>query len=166
MNIDEQAVALADAIDLALPRWVVAVVDGMHRAWSGSTPSVVLDAAARAGQKAGDDVGVRVRALLETDVDEQWTTPLALLRQAVAYPTAVLREAGVPPVVRDAYAEAAFPDDRYGLSPSTWTDIAPELGDPGIAWGAAKAWAHRQRHVASPAHDPGPALPAAGEESR
>jgi hypothetical protein len=91
-------------------------------------------------------VGARVRTLLRTDVDEQRTTPLALLREAVPYPTAVLAAAGVPPVERDQVDEDMFPDDRYGLSPATWSDIDPALTDPGIAWGAAKAWVHLQRH--------------------
>ncbi|MEO7555966.1 MAG: hypothetical protein ABIV94_05100, partial [Acidimicrobiales bacterium] len=68
-----------------------------------------------------------------------------LLRRAVRYPTAVLAAAGVPPVVRDAFAERAFPDDDYGLTPATFADVDPALHEPGLAWGAAKAHVHLSR---------------------
>ncbi len=44
-----------------------------------------------------------------SDIDEQRTTPLALIRGAVRYPTEVLRAAGVPPVERDRFAAAGVP---------------------------------------------------------
>ena len=53
--------------------------------------------------------------------------------------TDVLRSAGVPPVVRDEMAESAFPEDLYDLSPATFADLAPELAEAGLVWGAAKA---------------------------
>ncbi len=64
---------------------------------------------------------------------------MALVREAVAYPTQVLRAAGVPPVVRDQMAEAAFPRDDYDLSPASFADLDPNLAEPGLVWGAAKA---------------------------
>jgi hypothetical protein len=72
-------------------------------------------------------------------VDQQATGPLALLREAVRYPTAVLADAGVPPVVRDEFAVRAFPDDAYGLAPAAFADVDPSLHEPGLVWGAAKA---------------------------
>jgi hypothetical protein len=87
-----------------------------------------------------------VRALLERDVDEQATTPLSLLRGAVRYPTAVLRRSGIPPVERDEVQAQLFPDDLYDLTPASFADVDPALADPGLAWGAAKAFAHIQRH--------------------
>jgi hypothetical protein len=39
-----------------------------------------------------------------------------------------------------------FPDDDYGLTPASFADIDPALAEPGLAWGAAKAWVHRRRH--------------------
>ena len=91
-----------------------------------------------AGRRAAVDVGGQVRALLEQDVDEQATGPLAIVRTAVRYPTEVLQAAGVPPTVRDEFAERAFPDDRYGLAPAAFADLDPALHEPGIVWGAAK----------------------------
>ena len=88
----------------------------------------------------------RLRALLEADVDEQCTTPLAIVRAAVRYPTAMLRTAGVPPVERDDFKVHAFPGDDYDLAPASLADVDPALVDLGIAWGAWKAMAHRARH--------------------
>ena len=69
-----------------------------------------------------------------------------MLRDAVRYPTEVLRAAGAPAVDRDRFSTDRFPDDDYDLTPATWSDIDPSLLDLGIAWGAAKAFVHRQRH--------------------
>jgi hypothetical protein len=85
-------------------------------------------------------------AFAHTDVDAQASTPLSVLRAAVAAPTAVLRDAGVPPVARDRFAEERFPDDTYGLVPASVAAVDPALTDVALRWGAAKAMAHRRRH--------------------
>ena len=82
---------------------------------------------------------------LGRDIDDQADTPLAILRGAVEYPTEVLRRAGVPPVERDEFARRSFPTDVYGLAPANLADVAPELAEPGLVWGAAKAHAHLAR---------------------
>ena len=87
-----------------------------------------------------------MRALLAADVDEQRTTPLTLLREAVVYPAAVLREGRVPPVERDEFSRTRLPDDDYDLAPATFADVDPSLHELGLVWGAAKAWTHKQRH--------------------
>ena len=148
------AMALADAVDDVLALWVMRSVARIAEAWSagvspgGGWDTVGLDEpglralraeAAQAGLAALADVAPRVRALLVTDVDAQRTGPLALLREAVPYPTEVLERAGVPPVARDEFAVRAFPSDRYGLSPAAFGDIDPSLHEPGLVWGAAKA---------------------------
>ena len=97
------------------------------------------------GERARVEVGARVRRLLAQDIDEQRTNPLSLLRDAVRYPTGVLREAGVPGESRDDFAVRAFPDDEYDLAPATWADVDPSLQDPGITWGAWKAYTHLSR---------------------
>jgi hypothetical protein len=129
------ATALADAVEAALPVWV-------ERSVACRLPLLdaeVRAATAEAGRRAAAEVGAEVRALLLTDVDRQRANPLALLRQAVRYPTEVLRAAGVAPVRRDEFAERSFPDDIYDLSPATWSDVDPGLQERGIVWGAAKA---------------------------
>jgi hypothetical protein len=136
------AAALADAVDDALPGWVV-------RSVLAFDPSLRA-AAEAAGERARAEVGTAVRELLATDIDQQPTSPLALLRTAVRYPTEVLQAAGVPPVDRDDFAVRAFPDDVYDLSPAAFADIDPALTEPGIAWGAAKAFVHKERRRSRP----------------
>ncbi len=145
-EVEQQATALADAIEAALPAWVERSVARILEEHFGRAEPELMAAAAEAGRRARDDVGPRVRALLAADVDEQRTTPLSLLREAVRYPTGVLREAGVPPADRDRVQARLFPDDVYDLAPATFADLDPALAEPGIAWGAAKAYVHLQRH--------------------
>jgi hypothetical protein len=148
MPIDDVAAALADGLDAAVVPWVEGCVARVVTAWTGTetVPDQVAAAAAAAGRQARDDVMPRLRALLAADVDCQATTPLAIVREAVRYPTGVLRAAGVPEVVRDDFSRRAFPDDVYDLSPATFADIDPTLAEPGLRWGAAKAFEHRRRH--------------------
>ncbi|MBV8160204.1 MAG: hypothetical protein JO265_04710, partial [Acidimicrobiia bacterium] len=65
---------------------------------------------------------------------------------AVRFPAAVLAAAGVPPVRRDEQQERLFPADVYDLAPATFADVDPALADVALAWGAAKAFEHLQRH--------------------
>jgi hypothetical protein len=130
---------LLAAVRRALPGWVRAQVDRLMTAWSGAVPADVRAAAAQQGRRAQEEIGAELAALLATDVDAQRTNPLAILRGAVRYPTSVLREAGVPEVVRDEFAERTFPDDVYDLSPATWRDLGDDVHDAGIVWGAWKA---------------------------
>lgn len=146
--MEPHATALADAVDVVLPRWVERSVTRIVVAWTGEPPAVAVAEAARdAGRRAVAEVGAEVRALLAADVDAQWTTPLSLLRSAVRYPTQVLEEAGVPPVERDPIQERLLPTDIYDLSPASFADVDPALAEPGMVWGAAKALAHRRRHL-------------------
>ena len=141
--MEPNATALADAIVEALPRWVERCVT---RRLPASDPKA-LAAAREAGARAADEVGAEIRALLAADIDDQCTTPLALLRTAVRYPTEVLQAAGVLPLDRDPIQVRLLPDDLYDLSPANLADIDPALAEPGMVWGAAKAYAHRRRHV-------------------
>jgi hypothetical protein len=140
---------LAAAIDAAIPGWVERSVDRRYRASMGPPPTDVVGAARAAGEAARADIGPRLRELLEADIDAQRTTPLALVRQAVPYPTRVLAAAGVAPVPRDRFEQDRFPDDVYNLTPGTFADLGPDVASRAIAWGAAKAFAHRRRHGAS-----------------
>jgi hypothetical protein len=143
----EHAGRLADGVEAALPGWVERVVVSTWRAWQAAAtgteapppPAGLLAAARAAGREAQRDVAPRVRSLLRTDVDEQRTGPLAIVRSAVVYPTGVLAAAGVPRVVRDEHAERLFPVDVYDLTPGAFADLDPGLQEPGLAWGAAKA---------------------------
>ncbi|HEX2048796.1 MAG TPA: hypothetical protein VHF27_13600 [Acidimicrobiales bacterium] len=141
--MEPHATALADAIVAALPGWVERCVASRL----AGPDRAVSEAAREAGRRAAAEVGPEVRALLAADIDDQRTTPLALLRAAVRYPTQVLRAAGVPPVERDPIQARLFPGDLYDLSPANFADVDPALAEPGIVWGAAKALAHRRRHA-------------------
>jgi hypothetical protein len=152
--VDEHATALADAIEAALPAWVERSVARTAGAFFGEVDPGVRAAAADAGRQARHDVAPRVRALLQADIDDQRTTPLSLLRGAVRYPTGVLRDAGVPPVERDEAQARLFPDDIYDLAPATFADLDPSLAEVGMAWGAAKAFAHLQRRAKTASRRP------------
>jgi len=145
--------SLADAIEASLAGWVTGCVERVVSAWVGAVPETVRAEAEIAGQAAAAEVGPVVRTLLLRDIDDQSGTPLAILRRAVAYPTAVLLGAGVPPVRRDDYSLERFPADIYDLTPANLADVDPALAELGLAWGAAKAWSHRRRH-AGPAGGP------------
>jgi hypothetical protein len=148
VRVEPHATALADAVEVALPRWVERSVTRIMAAWSGREPDAgIVEAAREAGRRAGAEVGAEIRALVAADIDDQWTTPLSLLRAAVRYPTVVLQDAGVPPVERDPFRERLEPADLYDLSPATFADVDPSLAEPGMVWGAAKALAHRRRHL-------------------
>jgi len=69
-------------------------VEGLVTKWSGAVSDDVSAATARAGEDARDWAVLELRALLERDIDEQRQTPLAIVRAAVRFPTAVLRQAG------------------------------------------------------------------------
>ncbi len=140
---------LADGVVVALPAWVVRSVERVHVAQTARRPPMEVRAAAEAaGRDAAAEVGPQVRALLDLDVDDQRTGPLALVRRAVIHPTRVLREAGVAPVARDDFAARQFPDDVYDLAPVTFAELDPDLQEAGLAWGAAKAHVHLSRRRA------------------
>ena len=133
------AAVLADGIERALGPWVVRCVLERAEAWRPGLGRTLVGPAEDAGRQAAAEIGPEVRALLEQDVDAQATGPLAVLRSAVRFPSGVLAEAGVPHIVRDEFAERAFPDDGYGLAPATFADLHPALHEPGLVWGAAMA---------------------------
>jgi hypothetical protein len=142
----QAGVALAEAVEAAVPGWVERRVRELLVAFTGRADPATVERARQAGERAAAELAPELRRLLAEDVDRQWANPLALVRRSVSYPTAVLRDAGVPEVVRDEYDEAHFPDDVYGLTPRTFTDLDPSLRDVSLVWGAAKARASMVRH--------------------
>lgn len=132
--------ALAGAVDAALADWVERVVRERWAQWRGeAVPAEVVAAAQVAGARARAEVMPRLWELLVTDVDAQRSNPMAVIRLATRHPTAVLRDAGVPPMHRDADARRLFPDDLYDLTPASFADLHPSVHEPGLVWGAAKA---------------------------
>ncbi len=148
----ELGATLAARLVEVVPAWVVRETGRIIDAWEAAAPAGAVDRpavaarAADAGRRAQQEVTQRLLTLVAADVDAQVTTPLEIVRAAVRYPTEVLRAAGVPAVVRDAFDESRFPDDVYGLSPASLGAMDESLTDPARAWGAAKAMAHKARH--------------------
>lgn len=136
---DHAAALLAVAADVVGP-WIERAVVVRAAEAEGLDPSEVAEAAAAAARRAADEAVADLRALLTADVDDQDRNPLAILRAVTVHATSALDGLGVVPGARDAFAREAFPDDAYGLTPMTWSDIDDRLHDPGIRWGAAKAF--------------------------
>lgn len=138
--------ALTGAVEAALGPWMAAAIEA--RLPAGTDPGARAEAdrqLAEATPRAVADVGGRLRQLLALDLDDQWTNPLSIIRQAIAYPTSVLAAAGAPPVERDGTDAALHPDDVYGLVPLAFADLGPEVHERGLEWGAAKAHVHLTR---------------------
>jgi hypothetical protein len=136
---------LAARVSAAVPGWVVRCLDGVVDPTRPDRDRVMA-AAEAAGRRAGAQVASDLGVLLTADVDAQRSTPLEVVRAAVVFPTEVLLDAHVVPGARDRFAAERFPDDPYGLTPASLSAVDPSLGELAIAWGAAKALAHRHRH--------------------
>ena len=136
---------LVAAVEAAVGPWVMAVVTTRH---GDPLPDRVRAEAERAAVEAEADLVPKLADLLALDIDDQWTNPLAIIRTAARYPTGVLAAAGVAPVARDETAAELHPDDVYDLAPASFADLGPDVHEPGIIWGAAKAHLHlrRRRH--------------------
>lgn len=137
--MDAYVQQLADAAAAVVPAWLVrCVVDNARRLGAVPTPQLRADAE-EMSRMAAPIVIDELNRLLETDVDQQATNPLSVLRNAVRFPTEVLARHGVPHAHRDPFDVRAFPADVYALSPATWADVDESLQEPGLIWGAWKA---------------------------
>lgn len=145
----ETGAAIIAGVAREAPRWVVASVERLLDAWGRADDEArarALEASPAAGERAARRVGERLAALLATDPEAQRATPLEIVRTLYEEPTEILVAAGVPPVVRDAFDERAWPEDRYDLVPRTLGDLGdPDLGPLHLAWGMAKASVLRAR---------------------
>jgi hypothetical protein len=139
------AAVLADGMVASLPGWVERAMMARIVAFRGESTERERAAAESTGRRVVDEVEPRLQQLLASDIDEQSTTPLELVRGAVHLPTEALRAMGIPPVRRDDFDTRQFPDDDYDLVPRSFADVDPGLQEPAITWGAAKAHVHLQR---------------------
>lgn len=133
---DDPPAILLDTARRVVPDWLRRVtVDAGRR---GGVDAAQLEARLEpVVEQASTDALEQLADLLGTDVDDQRTTPLTLLREAVHGPTRLLSELGaLPPSAPDA---DRFPDDVFRLGPATWSDVDPSLHEPGLMWGAWKA---------------------------
>jgi hypothetical protein len=133
---------LAQELEIALPGWVEARVRFIYQAWTLDWSEEIASDAQEAGKKCATEVGLRLRELLESGIEQQDTNPMSILRSATSYPTQVLKNHDVPPIERDDFLEDTFPDDVYGLTPAAFSDFGQTAQELGIAWGAAKAHTH------------------------
>jgi hypothetical protein len=133
--VDDLVVTLGRVV----PAWLERCVTATAERQLGRCPAHLRTEARTMAEAVGPAVVAEVERLVRTDVDEQRGTPLTVLRAAVRHPTEVLNAADIPAPRRDQFAELHFPADRYELSPASWSDVHPELHEPGITWGAWKA---------------------------
>lgn len=141
----EYARDLSAAFAQTLGPWVRNAVE---QRYGGPLPLDIKAEADAAADEAATRIAAEINTLLATDIDSQRTSPLAIARQVVRLATQVLERAGVPPVSRDPNAVSLHPDDIYDLTPGTFADFGPEVHEPGIRWGAAKAYVHLSRRKA------------------
>jgi hypothetical protein len=137
--VDDYAAALERAVRAAVPDWLTRGVTSTAVRQTGRCSQDLADDAATMAREHAEEVVDELHRLLAMDVDAQRSNPLSVLRRAVRFPTEVLRRHRIPPVPRDDFAVRAFPEDVYGLSPATWSDVDESLQEPGLVWGAWKA---------------------------
>jgi hypothetical protein len=149
VRLREVGAAIVAGVERALPGWVQREVKRIVDAWGRLDPAATEQArhaAGPAGRAAAQRVGGALRALMARDAALQAVTPLQIVRSAYEEPTAVLAAAGIPAVDRDAFHEATWPGDHYGLVPEHLSDLGDEeLGPLLLAWGVAKAAVLRSR---------------------
>ncbi len=138
VQLDEPAAALLAAAHAAVPSWLRRIT--LAAASRAGTPSIEFEGDVESMvQEAAPRLLQDLFGLLATDVDEQTTNPLSIMRQGVAAPTALLQAHDVEPPPPDPFGAERFPDDVYRLGPATWVDIDSALHEPGLTWGAWKA---------------------------
>jgi hypothetical protein len=129
---------LLDVLDAVVPSWLRRCVERAVTA-AGRDVAELESALTEMVDREAPRIVAQLEQLLMTDVDEQRSNPLSVLRAAIAAPTALLEAYGVPALARDRFASESFPDDVYGLGPATWSDVDDRLAEPGVVWGAWKA---------------------------
>lgn len=137
-QLPDPAADLLATAERVVPDWLRRITLDAARRGGVDPARLEADLEARVGALAAEACA-ELGALLRLDVDEQATTPLAILRGAVAGPTDLLAGHGVPPRPADPSLVERFPADVYGLGPAAWADIDPALHEPGMVWGAWKA---------------------------
>ncbi|MEZ5340828.1 MAG: hypothetical protein R2706_05100 [Acidimicrobiales bacterium] len=136
---------LVAAAEASVGPWVVRAVTERS---GGALSDEVAARANEAATAATVAVVAGLTELIETDIDQQRTTPLGVIRQAAQFATAVLDREGAPAVARDPDAVRLQPDDRYDLTIGSFSELSDELQEAGIKWGAGKAHLHLARRRA------------------
>jgi hypothetical protein len=144
---------LLEVLGAAIGPWVLQQVMMRVPAAERGAGSPALVAAENAANEATAALVPRLEALLRADIDDQRGNPLGILRDAVGFVTAVLRDASIAAVDRDAQARSLHPDDAYDVTPGAFADFGVAAQQAGLEWGAAKAFVHLRRHATDRAPD-------------
>ncbi|MCP5025712.1 MAG: hypothetical protein GY929_05435 [Actinomycetia bacterium] len=144
MRLHEAALQFSDAIYIALPRWVERVVLDRAGHDTGLSDDEIALFVERAGKAAQADIGTQARLLLESTSTKP-ADLLQLLQTAVHFPTGVLHYLGVEETERGAFAQTAWPEDIYELTPKSMTEIDESLDEPFTRWDAARKLAGNRR---------------------
>ncbi|MFW2380962.1 MAG: hypothetical protein ACN4GZ_04315 [Acidimicrobiales bacterium] len=139
----EHTVALRDAMVKLVPQWVENVV--LARAPAPDAANT-RDAVGRLQTEARNVTIPNLTSLFDTDIDEQPSSPLEIVRTLVPSITQELHKLHAPTVPRDQHRMEMLADDAYAVTPATFSDIDESLHPLGLAWGAAKAHVHLRRH--------------------
>ncbi len=133
---------------------LVSAVDAAIRPWLRDRSSTVLSGGPspevdEAIEKVATEANRLLLELTTTDIDQPLSGPLERIRQAVGSLTPALDAAGATRPARDPFDAEMRPDDVYALGPMAFTDLSEEVHVAGITWGAAKAYLHQQRRLAT-----------------
>jgi len=102
----------------------------------GGADAPGIAAAATAGQEWLDEA---LGELLAAPFSRQSRSPLEVFQEAMRFATAVLEDAGMEAMARDAVEVAALPGDLYGLAPASSQELGDAAWRAHLAWGVAKA---------------------------
>lgn len=138
-QLSEYSQMLFDACVAAIPEWITNRIQHVCLMSGGIIPEIVTTKVADVALATQAQVQIDLMALLSVDVDAQRTNPLQVLRGSTLKATALLVEAGIPPVRRDEFEVRSMPNDMFSLGPLTWRDLGDDVHDAGIQWGAWKA---------------------------
>jgi hypothetical protein len=145
MNEDEARARMAEAEAVIMRGIEQGAAPWVERMVTRFDPGLE-DQARAAGERGAARVASELDALFATDVAQQRSTPLEIVRSLRIEATAVLRDAGVEAVTRDPFEVRAFPDDVYGIVPRDLAEFGDEeLRVALLAWGMAKAHILRAR---------------------
>jgi hypothetical protein len=137
--LEEHPRALFEAVSAVFRGWLrerAVCITGAAGRTLTATEEKNLDAVIESAVDRGRDA---LCALLATDVDEQRSNPLQVLRSATLPVTEFLTSLGVPAAKRDEFESRAMPDDVFAFGPLAWVDMGEDVHERGITWGAWKA---------------------------
>jgi len=138
-NLPDSPQRLFDVVSTTVPTWIERVT---LLACDDAETAVRDKVKSHIGSIQHDTLAYvreHLSGLLATDVDNQRSNPLEVLRASTRFANAVLRETEVPSPSRDEFQQRLDTNDEYLLGPMTWMDLGEAVHEAGIEWGAWKA---------------------------